>query len=189
MKIKEDARVRKTKIKLFLSFQELLTEKAYEDITVNELCDKADIRRATFYKHFVDKYDFLVSMVKAYVRSFDSNVSSEYKNYSVEYHIEYQRQLVAYLIAKEELVRKMFTSNIYPHLLTSIVQQNYEVVKERLECSVKNGERLIAPVDTVATMLAGGVGAIIVKWFQENKPYSLDDLHIYLENCIRAMFL
>ena len=189
MRTKEDARVIKTKSKLFQSFKSLLAEKPYEEITVNELCNRAEIRRATFYKHFTDKYDFLIAMVGTYIRSFDKSMkNSEYKNYPVEYHIEYQRKLVAYLTDNEDIVKLIFTSNMYPHLLTAIVQQSYIVVKERLERSVSNGEQLIAPVDIVATVLAGGIGSVIVKWFEENKPCSVDDLHIQLEAFFRAMF-
>ena len=37
----------------------LLTEKAFENITVNEICEKASIPRATFYNYFDDKYDLM----------------------------------------------------------------------------------------------------------------------------------
>ena len=36
---KEDARIGKTNEKLFESFKELLREKKFEDITVNDICD------------------------------------------------------------------------------------------------------------------------------------------------------
>lgn len=37
----------------------LLTEKAFENITVNEICEEACIPRATFYNYFDDKYDLM----------------------------------------------------------------------------------------------------------------------------------
>ena len=37
----------------------LLSEKAFEDITVGELCERARYPRATFYNYFSDKYDLL----------------------------------------------------------------------------------------------------------------------------------
>lgn len=43
------------KDKMFL----LLSKKAFEDITVNEICDEANYPRATFYNYFDDKYDLL----------------------------------------------------------------------------------------------------------------------------------
>ncbi len=59
-----DLRTKKIYRALILSFQELLKEKTFEEITVNELCNKAQTRRATFYNHFSDKYDFFQYMLK-----------------------------------------------------------------------------------------------------------------------------
>lgn len=59
-----DLRTQKVYDALIEAFQQLLTEKPFEDITVNELCDRARTRRATFYKHFSDKYDFFQFMLR-----------------------------------------------------------------------------------------------------------------------------
>lgn len=38
---------------------ELLSSKAFEEITVNEICEKSNYPRATFYNYFDDKFDLL----------------------------------------------------------------------------------------------------------------------------------
>lgn len=38
---------------------ELLTKKSFEDLTVNEICEKSNYPRSTFYNYFDDKYDLL----------------------------------------------------------------------------------------------------------------------------------
>ena len=50
-------RTQKTKKAIRNSLAELLTEKELRKITVQELVDKADVGRATFYKHYYDIYD------------------------------------------------------------------------------------------------------------------------------------
>ncbi|NLW15984.1 MAG: TetR/AcrR family transcriptional regulator [Erysipelothrix sp.] len=59
-----DLRVQKTYMALINSFNLLLKNKDFEDISVTEICDGAMVRRQTFYKHFIDKYDFLTYFVK-----------------------------------------------------------------------------------------------------------------------------
>lgn len=61
---KLDLRVHKTYKSLIENFEELLQEKKFEKISVKEICDAAMIRRPTFYKHFLDKYDFLTFFIK-----------------------------------------------------------------------------------------------------------------------------
>ena len=54
-----DRRQRKTREAIFNAFTELLSKKDFNQITVGEIIDKADIGRATFYSHFETK-DFLL---------------------------------------------------------------------------------------------------------------------------------
>lgn len=56
---KLDPRVKRTRSLILKSFGELLAEKNFENISVQDVTDKAEINRATFYKHFVDKYALL----------------------------------------------------------------------------------------------------------------------------------
>ena len=59
-----DLRVQKTHKALIEAFENLLHEKEFENISVTEICDAAMVRRPTFYKHFLDKYDFITFFIK-----------------------------------------------------------------------------------------------------------------------------
>ena len=54
-----DRRQRKTRKAIFNTFTKLLADKDFNQITVGEIIEKADIGRATFYSHFETK-DFLL---------------------------------------------------------------------------------------------------------------------------------
>jgi AcrR family transcriptional regulator len=56
---KLDPRVKRTRNLILGAFNSLLAEKAFESISVQDITEKAEINRATFYKHFVDKYALL----------------------------------------------------------------------------------------------------------------------------------
>ena len=61
---KLDPRVKRTRSLILQAFGELLAEKGFEAISVQDVTDKAEINRATFYKHFVDKYALLDYSIK-----------------------------------------------------------------------------------------------------------------------------
>lgn len=60
--MKTDARVRYTKMRIKEAFFARLAEKPVSKITVKELCDMAEINRATFYKHYADPFDLLAQV-------------------------------------------------------------------------------------------------------------------------------
>lgn len=54
-----DRRQRKTREAIFAAFTQLLSKKDFNQITVGEIIEAADVGRATFYSHFETK-DFLL---------------------------------------------------------------------------------------------------------------------------------
>lgn len=61
---KIDRRAMKTRKAIFEALAELLCEKEFRQITVQELSDRADVHRVTIYKHFMDIYDIYKQLEK-----------------------------------------------------------------------------------------------------------------------------
>jgi AcrR family transcriptional regulator len=57
----EDRRIQKTLSLLREALVSLIAEKPYDSIVVKEILDRANVGRSTFYTHFRDKDDLLVS--------------------------------------------------------------------------------------------------------------------------------
>jgi AcrR family transcriptional regulator len=57
---KVDRRVQRTRNALRIALMELVQEKDYDLISVEEVAERADVSRATFYLHFHDKEDLLM---------------------------------------------------------------------------------------------------------------------------------
>jgi AcrR family transcriptional regulator len=60
---KIDPRIRRTRQMLFQAFQELLAEKTFDQISVQDLAERSTLNRATFYDHFTDKFALLEAMI------------------------------------------------------------------------------------------------------------------------------
>ena len=56
---KTDLRVKKTLLAIGSAFLDLLDEKPFEKIQINDIAERAMINRGTFYLHYRDKYDLL----------------------------------------------------------------------------------------------------------------------------------
>jgi AcrR family transcriptional regulator len=60
---KIDPRVVRTRKLLTDAFLSVQQEKSFDDITIQEITDRATVNRATFYAHFQDKYALLDSII------------------------------------------------------------------------------------------------------------------------------
>ncbi|HSU78797.1 MAG TPA: TetR/AcrR family transcriptional regulator [Candidatus Angelobacter sp.] len=56
---KMDRRIAKSQEAIKKAVVELMSEKNYDNVTIQEIADKANVNRGTIYLHYVDKYDLL----------------------------------------------------------------------------------------------------------------------------------
>ncbi len=68
---KVDIRVQRTYQQLVDAVMKLLTEKDFESLSVSDICEAASVHRATFYKHFSDKFEFINYCFKSKITSID----------------------------------------------------------------------------------------------------------------------
>lgn len=69
--MKSDPRVRYTEMIIKKAFLEFLQQKPMSKITVREICEKAEINRSTFYKHYLDCYDLMDKLKEEALEQFD----------------------------------------------------------------------------------------------------------------------
>jgi AcrR family transcriptional regulator len=56
-----DRRVRRTRDRLGDAIVQLVQERPFDEITVQEVLERAGVSRSTFYAHYLDKHDLLLS--------------------------------------------------------------------------------------------------------------------------------
>ena len=116
------------------ALEDLLTKREFERISVGDIAEAATLNRATFYAHFVDKFDLLEDMVAARFNDllmsrgviFDGSCEAAIHNIAlavcdfladVPYGSE-QRQLAKYLeAAMVAIVRDMIDGGLREHPL------------------------------------------------------------------------
>ena len=76
LKKKEDARVRRTRDALGDALVALMQEKPFESITVQDVLDRAHVGRSTFYSHYSDKDDLLMSDAEEFFEALSMGLST-----------------------------------------------------------------------------------------------------------------
>src|SRR5262249_39083303 len=72
---KADRRSQRTYRLVGSAFTELVVEKPYDEILVQDILDRAGIGRTTFYAHYFDKEDVLNSLVTAQLEMFRHQIA------------------------------------------------------------------------------------------------------------------
>jgi AcrR family transcriptional regulator len=122
---KQDARVRRTRDALGDALVALMHEKPFETITVQDVLDRAKVGRSTFYSHYSDKDDLLMSDAEEFFESVSMMLSARGDTSDRVFpvreffgHITEAKQFVDALMSagkfndNMELARGMFTRGI-----------------------------------------------------------------------------
>jgi len=105
---KKDRRTRKTRQLLRDTLLTLLKEKRYEEISVQDIIERADVARSTFYVHYVDKDDLLTGRHGIFAENLGEQILAHTGEHSTSafssrtwfYHIQAQGDILK-VIAKD----------------------------------------------------------------------------------------
>lgn len=174
---KTDVRVKRTYKLLSDALARLLQSKSFEDLTVLEICEEADVHRATFYKHFVDKYDFLNTCIKIKLEdlSFEKIESSN----SPEMMRKSIRRMFSNVLLFVEHNKDFFSavsSDKYSASLNdTLCGAISSFIEERLRMR-KDIEKSIGPqIPMIANYYAGAIVGLIKWWAKEENSCSVHE--------------
>jgi AcrR family transcriptional regulator len=64
---KVDRRILKSQEAITTAIIELMSEKNFDDITIQEISDRANVSRGTIYLHYLDKFDLLDKLIGIHI--------------------------------------------------------------------------------------------------------------------------
>jgi AcrR family transcriptional regulator len=185
---KYDLRIIRTYKSLTEAFLQLMSEKHFEDITINELCERAMIRRTTFYKHFADKYEFFRFFVWRLQTDFDAinPASADFKD-SQSFYISILQHLIIFFKEHEKFVQNTLNSNLLPTLLDILSEQIASDIEEKLKTGIKNGINIPAAPDVTAAFFTGALLYTVKWWLMQKKQLSVEKLIQEVEKLLFAL--
>lgn len=170
MKEKIDLRLQKTYLALHNSFAQLLEEKRFEDLTVNELCERAMIRRTTFYKHFADKYEYFSFYLKEVTATFRGSLPSDATADKADaYLIHMCRELLHFIKMHERLVQNIKTSSMISVLMGIMLDEISSDIYQALS-RTQQGAMTKSQIKGTAAFNAGGLINTLFQYLRQDFP-------------------
>lgn len=174
---KTDRRVQRTRQLLQKALIELISEREYDGITIQDIVARANLGRTTFYLHYRNKDELFIRCHEAIVREFrigplyplsreellspaaPPGMTSAYR------HLEEARgRLYSVLQGKDSLL-----------ILRRIRDWNAQEIEAGLRVAFAEADCTI-PFDVLANYLAGAQIALVQWWLEKRQPHKLEDL-------------
>lgn len=173
-----DRRVKYTKKVIKDTFLKLLNEKEIKKITISEICQLADINRATFYHHYLDIYDLLDSIAK----DFEEELKNAYipKTDKEKTIFHFSKAMLSVFIQNKELVKILFNTNNNIYSLNNILEVAYEKCRERWTKDIPNIST--EEMEYATIFIFNGALGIINYWIQNDFDKNIDDLATIIED-------
>ena len=95
MSTSRDIQAKLTKEKIYKNAVKLIRKKGFDNISVNEICDKSDVSIGTFYYYFKSKENILFEIYKKADDYFENTV---YENLKSDNYLEKVREYLFYYI-------------------------------------------------------------------------------------------
>ncbi|MBR3523142.1 MAG: TetR/AcrR family transcriptional regulator C-terminal domain-containing protein [Bacilli bacterium] len=168
----------KTKTYLANALLELLKEKDFDKIKVNEICDKALIHKTTFYNHFEDKYELLnYTLLKIHHEITDN---TKFEGSLIDYYLSIAKYYIKYIKDNPELFKSIIANDNNTGLI--LFQKLY--VKDIAEKITINNIREV-PANYAAHFYVSAVLAIISEWFINGMKEDEETLLNYIKVLIK----
>jgi len=172
---KLDRRVQRTRQLLKDSLIELLSEKKYDDITVQNILDKANLGRATFYLHFQGKEDLLFNSVEEVVHSLVWHIEipdNEITKNQGKRVILNTQPLFFHALKQSDLHKTLLMERGMDMTLKMIRDHLCLHIQDKLE-NIRNCELLPnVPISLISNFLASSLLTLLLWWFESKMAYS-----------------
>lgn len=191
-----DRRVQRTQKLLHQALMSLILEKKYESITVQEILDRADVGRSTFYLHFRDKDELLVSgfqYLQGFLESVQRAAAAEpgkpyervvgFSQAMFEHAQEYRRVNRAMLGSSAEVVVRRQIQWV----LAGVVRRELELEWRRR----KHANGPISP-ELLSHFLVSTFVSVLTWWLNSKNPMSPRDIDVAYRRlvlpCLASIF-
>jgi AcrR family transcriptional regulator len=182
---KEDRRISRTRRLMHDALMALIVEKGYEAVTVQDILDRADVGRSTFYAHFRDKDELLLSSFEhlrtlfeqqqqALLVSRRTGINPEV-NFVLELfrHTGEHHKLYKAIAGKQS--GEMILKYLHQYLYNMLIGPHTEIMKNRKASPV--------PVEITTRYLVSALLSLLTWWLDSNMPYSpekMDEIFMIL---------
>lgn len=192
--MKKDRRAQRTRERLQKALMELIAERGYDAITIQDIVDRADMGRTTFYLHYNSKDELFMSCHEAVIKEFHLGLLHPLSREEL-LSPETPPQLslaYAHLEDGRASLYTIFQGKDSQIILRQIRDRSARAIEENLRRVFDQVESNM-PLDMLANYLVGAQIALMQWWLEKKRAPSTskklaETLHLLQRAAIRGAF-
>jgi AcrR family transcriptional regulator len=176
-----DLRVRRTRKLLLEALLGEMSEHAFEEITVTDICERAMVHRTTFYKHYEDKYALLEQGMR---QMYDELVTEAQHAppgaFSLDDPPPYFIRLFEHVAERQRFYRLMLCGEGVARFQRLVKDYVAEVVETRAAGVIAAHQPAWAPLAMHVQFFSGAVLSLLAWWLENEMPLTPYQMAQYL---------
>jgi AcrR family transcriptional regulator len=169
---KEDRRLRRTRQLLCDAFLALLQEKRYEAITVQDIVDRADVARSTFYAHYAGKDDLLVGPWGVFAGNLDRHRALKAQEDQASHLILSTRAWFYHIQAQDPILKTIVKGPAMTLAMRTLSKMLYQDIQHQLQPHLPEAKNGTIPPPVIIDYLANTLMTLIKWWITQGMPYT-----------------
>lgn len=174
-----DRRIARTQRLLHEALLSLILERGWDAIGVQDICERADVGRSTFYVHFADKEELLLSGFAHLEQQLRAHVSA-----APEEALAFVGPLIEHVAQYQRLYRALVGKHSALAVQKRMLHLVAELLDEQLSPTRKPSPRRTALV----RYAAGGFLELLIGWLEGRAGLDARELEGLLVQCTGAVF-
>lgn len=166
---KVDPRIKRTRQLLQQALTELMAEKSFQAITVQDIAERATVNRVTFYAHFEDKYALLEYAMREMFRQRLRSQLPEGSPFSPE-NVAQLILMVCELLAETGRQCPPPHGQLEPLMEKQIKAELYEMLRAWLAESSSGKAERRPTAEQAAMVTSWAIYGAVVQWSQQERP-------------------
>lgn len=166
----------RTKMALHQALTGLILEKRYDKITVQDIIDRANVGRSTFYAHFLDKEDLLLKGVAMFSEQLDTHIGTSEQAHVESGHIFHSITFFRHAYLHHELYKAMLEGGGADVLMAAARSHLKEDILTHLGERFPNGDAAAMPLLMITNFFAGAMLSVLMWWLEAGRPFSPEEI-------------
>ena len=187
MEHKQDLRMKRTCRILSYTLFSLLTQKSYEQIRIEEICQKALIHRTTFYHYFNNKNDLLSYAIDEVKEKILDTLHAKHvpAEQTEEMFLQLAKIAIHFLYENRTIIEQIMHHNPTRSMIEIFTESISRSIKYLFVKNRKQFPSLIIHKDILAQFLTGGCMQMAVWWLENKTPISEEEFYKNVKNLMK----